>query len=96
MEAVFDFERYEEDEIQDVTVQETADPVIYQLVRVDIDGRLVPATEDEVIAVEGFLEDDKTESGNPDAGRTLECSTSYECGPCGLDKVQLISSEGLT
>ncbi|KAL6495951.1 hypothetical protein OROGR_030514 [Orobanche gracilis] len=90
MEAVFDFSRNEEDGIQNVTVQESADPVIYQLVRVDVDGRLVPATEDEVIAVECLLENDKTKSGNPDAGRALECSTSHGCGPCGQSQHEVL------
>ncbi|GFP85719.1 telomere repeat-binding protein 6 [Phtheirospermum japonicum] len=80
--------------VRDISLHKTADPVVYQLVRVDGDGRLVPATEDDVIAVEDLLEDDKSKSGTTDIRRTLECSTSYECGPCGSDKVQFIGSEG--
>ncbi|XP_058078246.1 uncharacterized protein LOC131226654 isoform X2 [Magnolia sinica] len=38
-----------------------ADPVVYKLVRVEGDGRLVPATDDEVMEVEDSLEDDKIE-----------------------------------
>ncbi|KAL5995376.1 hypothetical protein ACLOJK_025435 [Asimina triloba] len=38
-----------------------ADPVVYKLVRVEGDGRLVPATDDEVMEVEDLLEDDKSE-----------------------------------
>ncbi|KAJ6828642.1 uncharacterized protein M6B38_361840 [Iris pallida] len=36
-----------------------SDPVVYQLVRVEGDGRLVPATDDELMEVEHLLEDDK-------------------------------------
>ncbi|KAF6140548.1 hypothetical protein GIB67_035575 [Kingdonia uniflora] len=38
-----------------------ANPVLYQLVRVEGDGTLVPATDDEVMEVEELLEDDKSE-----------------------------------
>ncbi|CAN4086994.1 unnamed protein product [Withania somnifera] len=41
--------------------KEIADPIVYQLVRVDRDGRLVPATQDEIMVVEDLLEDDKCE-----------------------------------
>ncbi|KAK4349821.1 hypothetical protein RND71_029134 [Anisodus tanguticus] len=41
--------------------KEIADPIVYQLVRVDGSGRLVPATQDEIMVVEDFLEDDKCE-----------------------------------
>ncbi|XP_010261948.1 PREDICTED: uncharacterized protein LOC104600603 isoform X1 [Nelumbo nucifera] len=41
--------------------KEIADPVVYKLVRVEGDGRLVPATDDEVMEVEDLLEDDKIE-----------------------------------
>ncbi|XP_038985567.1 uncharacterized protein LOC120103862 [Phoenix dactylifera] len=37
-----------------------SDPVVYQLVRVEGDGRLVPATDDEVMEVEHLLEEDKS------------------------------------
>uniref|UniRef100_A0A1D1XQE9 Telomere repeat-binding protein 6 n=1 Tax=Anthurium amnicola TaxID=1678845 RepID=A0A1D1XQE9_9ARAE len=39
--------------------RQTADSVIYQLVRVEGDGTLIPATDDEVMEVEHMLEDDK-------------------------------------
>ncbi|KAK6796015.1 hypothetical protein RDI58_009470 [Solanum bulbocastanum] len=42
--------------------KEIAHPIVYQLVRVDGDGRLVPATQDEIMVVEDLLEDDKCES----------------------------------
>ncbi|XP_018682197.2 uncharacterized protein LOC135585241 isoform X2 [Musa acuminata AAA Group] len=38
-----------------------SEPVVYQLVRVEGDGRLVPATDDEVIEVEQLLEDKKSD-----------------------------------
>lgn len=37
----------------------TSSPVVYQLVRVGVDGRLVPATDDELMEVEHLLEDDR-------------------------------------
>ncbi|KAK6118064.1 hypothetical protein DH2020_048196 [Rehmannia glutinosa] len=116
METVVDIVGNEEARVQDITLQKTADPVVYQLVRVhfyepvvnkfslmarvllmkkfDDNGELVPATDDEVMAVEDLLEDDNSKGGTPDTGRTLECSTSYGCGPCGSDKVQFNGSEG--
>ncbi|KAM1011019.1 hypothetical protein ACFX13_047169 [Malus domestica] len=50
--------------------KQIADPVVYKLVRVEGDGRLVPATDDEVMEVEDFLVDEMvelpviTEAGN--------------------------------
>lgn len=38
-----------------------SNPVVYQLVRVGVDGRLVPATDDELMEVEHLLEDDKNQ-----------------------------------
>ncbi|PKU68615.1 uncharacterized protein LOC110110710 isoform X2 [Dendrobium catenatum] len=37
-----------------------SNPVVYQLVRVDGDGRLIPATDDELIEVKHFVEEDGT------------------------------------
>nr|CAB3447961.1 unnamed protein product [Digitaria exilis] len=37
----------------------SSDPVVYQLVRVEGDGTLVPATEDDVLEFEHFLQDEK-------------------------------------
>ncbi|XP_015865905.2 uncharacterized protein LOC107403503 isoform X3 [Ziziphus jujuba] len=60
---------------------------------VEGDGRLVPATDDEVMEVEDFLIDDKTEVNvTTDTGKTEECISSG--GPSCL-KLQLESSEGL-
>ncbi|KAK3159252.1 hypothetical protein QOZ80_2AG0147830 [Eleusine coracana subsp. coracana] len=39
----------------------SSDPVVYQLVRVEGDGTLVPATEDEVLQFEHFLHDEKVD-----------------------------------
>ncbi|XP_030490749.2 uncharacterized protein LOC115707062 isoform X1 [Cannabis sativa] len=68
-----------------------ADPVVYKLVRVECDGRFVPATDDEVMEVEDFLVDDKTEM-LVDGGKNAECSSDD-----GLpsEMLQLDSSEGL-
>ncbi|KAF4379468.1 hypothetical protein G4B88_024916 [Cannabis sativa] len=66
-----------------------ADPVVYKLVRVECDGRFVPATDDEVMEVEDFLVDDKTEM-LVDGGKNAECSSDD-----GLpsEMLQLDSSE---
>ncbi|RZC68104.1 hypothetical protein C5167_031362 [Papaver somniferum] len=40
---------------------EIADPVVYKLVRVDGDGRIISATDDDVMEVDDLLEEDKTE-----------------------------------
>ncbi|CAL5056064.1 unnamed protein product [Urochloa decumbens] len=39
----------------------SSDPVVYQLVRVEGDGTLVPATEDDVLQFEHFLHDEKVD-----------------------------------
>ncbi|XP_060205954.1 uncharacterized protein LOC132633503 [Lycium barbarum] len=67
-----------EDRFVPVTnTKEIADPIVYQLVRVDGDGRLVPATQDEIMAVEDLLVDDKCEPKLvPDTGQASEsCRT---------------------
>ncbi|PON96221.1 GAMYB transcription factor [Trema orientale] len=72
-----------------------ADPVVYKLVRVEGDGRFVPATDDEVMEVEDFLVDDKTEMhGVADSGKTAECMSKDEGS--AIVKLQLESSEGLS
>ncbi|KAI4330697.1 hypothetical protein MLD38_028957 [Melastoma candidum] len=43
--------------------KQIADPVVYKLVRVEVDGRLVPATDDEIMEVVDMLKDDN--SGMP-------------------------------
>ncbi|KAL8537804.1 hypothetical protein ACS0TY_012800 [Phlomoides rotata] len=94
METVVDIVGNEEAGDDDITMQETADPVVYQLVRVDGNGRLVPATEDEVMAVEDLLDDDKIKIRSPDIGQTLECSKNYESTPSSSNIAQLQGSEG--
>lgn len=42
-------------------LKEGADPIVYKLVRVDFDGRFVPATDDELMEVEDMLELEKSE-----------------------------------
>lgn len=42
----------------------------------------MPATDDEVIAVEDLLEDDKCIVRSTDAGQTLGCSITYGSEPC--------------
>ncbi|XP_026398517.1 uncharacterized protein LOC113294341 [Papaver somniferum] len=41
--------------------KEIADPVVYKLVRVDVDGRIISATDDDVVEVDDLLEEDKSE-----------------------------------
>ncbi|XP_012455128.1 uncharacterized protein LOC105776772 [Gossypium raimondii] len=70
------------------------DPVVYKLVRVDGNGRLVPATDDELMEVEGLLENEKRETHIvADTGQALGC-ISNEVSPSGMP--QLESSEGLS
>ncbi|GMI77853.1 TRF-like 6 [Hibiscus trionum] len=71
-----------------------ADPVVYKLVRVDGNGQLVPATDDELMEVEGLLENEKHETHIiADTGQALGC-TSNEVSSSGMP--QLESSEGLS
>ncbi|XP_073012026.1 uncharacterized protein [Typha latifolia] len=59
-----------------------SDPVVYQLVRVEGDGTLVPATEDEVMQFEHLLEDEKTEIPSVEG---LAQSENAEVEPRKLD-----------
>ncbi|XP_038693684.1 uncharacterized protein LOC119991395 isoform X2 [Tripterygium wilfordii] len=71
METVVGGEGNDEGKLEESAVQKSssdlssskgiADPVVYKLVRVEGDGRLVPATDDEVMEVEGLLDDEKSE-----------------------------------
>ncbi|KAE8667159.1 subtilisin-like protease isoform 1 [Hibiscus syriacus] len=71
-----------------------ADPVVYKLVRVDGNGRLVPATDDELMEVEGLLENEKREALIvEDTGQAFGY-TSNEASSSGMP--QLESSEGLS
>ncbi|XP_004510444.1 uncharacterized protein [Cicer arietinum] len=69
-----------------------SNPVVYKLVRVEGDGRLVPATDDEVMEVEDFLEYENSEMRVvADTGQSLEC-ISIERSSSG--KLRLECSEG--
>lgn len=71
-----------------------ADPVVYKLVRVDGDGKLVPATDDELMEVGNLLADDKIEMHLvADAGQTGRCIFN-ERSSSGMPKLE--SSEGLS
>ncbi|WOK93980.1 hypothetical protein Cni_G02681 [Canna indica] len=65
-----DTEEKDEEERRDEKLSDT-EPVVYQLVRVEGDGRLVPATDDEVKEVEKLLEDEKSELAIKHAGGCL-------------------------
>ncbi|GKV09865.1 hypothetical protein SLEP1_g21304 [Rubroshorea leprosula] len=70
-----------------------ANPVVYKLVRVEGDGTFVPATDDELMEVEGLLENEKQEipivsdTGQSLGGMPIEMSSS--------SLSQFESSEGL-
>ncbi|XP_073100577.1 uncharacterized protein [Elaeis guineensis] len=55
-----------------------SDPVVYQLVRVEGDGRLVPATDDEVMEVEHLLEEDKSGLASDEPTRHFDGCVSNE------------------
>ncbi|XP_034209141.1 uncharacterized protein LOC117622533 isoform X2 [Prunus dulcis] len=58
--------------------KQIADPVVYKLVRVEGDGRLVPATDDEVMEVEEFLVDEKIELPVVTDAGNVECISNEE------------------
>ncbi|XP_059643151.1 uncharacterized protein LOC132285009 isoform X2 [Cornus florida] len=85
METVIGVEANDDANFEDGTV---ADPVVYKLVRVEGDGRLVPATDDEVMEVEDLLEDDKSEMPfAADTGQTVGC-TSNNGFPSGKTRLE--------
>ncbi|GMY34694.1 telomere repeat-binding protein 6 [Fagus crenata] len=101
METVVGVEGNDEGKVEETGVEKSssalsspkqiADPVVYKLVRVEGDGRLVPATDDELMEVEDFLEDDKSEMHDvADSGQTV-VHTSEEGASFG--KTQLEGSE---
>ncbi|KAK9102460.1 hypothetical protein Sjap_019714 [Stephania japonica] len=55
-----------------------ANPVVYQLVRVDGNGRLVPATDDEVMEVEDMVDEDKCQISSVADTGLIEGSISNE------------------
>ncbi|GMP35164.1 hypothetical protein CsSME_00007726 [Camellia sinensis var. sinensis] len=111
METVVGVEGNDEAKFDDVPVvktssplsspREIADPVVYKLVRVDRDGRLVPATDDEVMEVEDLLEDDKSERlPVAGAGQNVGYTSNDGCPPIktqfnGSEEVQM-SRPGFT
>ncbi|KAF8388753.1 hypothetical protein HHK36_025433 [Tetracentron sinense] len=86
------------------SLKQIADPVVYKLVRVtyasvvvaDVegDGRLVPATDDEVMEVEDLLEDDKSEMPLVEDTGQMEGCISNEM--FSYEKANLVGSEGLS
>uniref|UniRef100_A0A6N2MZR9 Uncharacterized protein n=1 Tax=Salix viminalis TaxID=40686 RepID=A0A6N2MZR9_SALVM len=73
--------------------KQISDPVVYKLVRLEGDGRIVPATDDELIEVESLLIDEKCEMHVvADPGQTVGC-ISNEGSSTGI--AQLESLEGL-
>ncbi|BAT98318.1 hypothetical protein LR48_Vigan192s001500 [Vigna angularis] len=74
--------------------KQISNPIVYKLVRVEGDGRLVPATDDEVMEVGDFLEYENSEMHVvADTGQSLEC-ISIERSSSG--KLRLECSEGST
>ncbi|XP_027125345.1 uncharacterized protein [Coffea arabica] len=69
------------------------DPVVYKLVRVDGEGRLVPATDEEVLVVEDLLEDEKPEHCAAECEQPIEC---IKTEGCPLQKNHVQSSEGIS
>ncbi|XP_020533999.1 uncharacterized protein LOC105631404 isoform X2 [Jatropha curcas] len=77
------------------TTKQLSDPVVYKLVRVEGDGRLVPATDDEVMEVKGLLINEKSEMHIvADTGQAVGC-ISNDGSSSGM-LLQLESSEGLS
>ncbi|KAI4329100.1 hypothetical protein L6164_021400 [Bauhinia variegata] len=84
MDAAVGIEDNDEGKVEDCGIEKSssvlsspkqiANPVVYKLVRVEGDGRLVPATDDEVIRVEDFLEDENSEMHVvADTGQSVGC-----------------------
>ncbi|KAJ6942612.1 hypothetical protein NC652_008425 [Populus alba x Populus x berolinensis] len=64
--------------------KQISDPVVYKLVRLEGDGRIVPATDDELMEVESLLIDDKCQMHIvADPGQTVGC-ISNEGSSSGL------------
>ncbi|KAI5422438.1 uncharacterized protein LOC127076300 isoform X2 [Lathyrus oleraceus] len=104
METVIGVDDYDDGKLDDSGVdrsssalsspKQISNPVVYKLVRVEGDGRLVPATDDEVMEVEDFLEYENSEMRVvADTGQSLEC-ISIERSSSG--KLRLECSEGVS
>ncbi|XP_062008737.1 uncharacterized protein LOC133725475 isoform X1 [Rosa rugosa] len=103
MEAVFVVEGNDEGKCEESGVEKSSsslsspkqitDPVVYKLVRqVEGDGRLVPATDDEVMEVEDFLVDEQIDLPVVMSTGTVECISNESSS----GKPQKESSEGLS
>ncbi|KAB2611173.1 hypothetical protein D8674_019205 [Pyrus ussuriensis x Pyrus communis] len=73
--------------------KQIADPVVYKLVRVEGNGRLVPATDDEVMEVEDFLVDETVELPVVTDAGNVRCISNEESSS---GKPQKENSEGLS
>lgn len=104
METVVGIEDYDDGKLGDSGIDRSShalsspkrisNPVVYKLVRVEGDGRLVPATDDEVMEVEDFLEYENSEMRVvADTGQSMEC-ISIERSSSG--KLRLECSEGVS
>ncbi|CAH1425414.1 unnamed protein product [Lactuca virosa] len=58
--------------------KQIADPVVYKLARVEGDGRLVPATDDEVMEVEDLLDDKSSVHFVLDTCQPAVCASNHE------------------
>ncbi|XP_015576128.1 uncharacterized protein LOC8284664 isoform X2 [Ricinus communis] len=76
------------------STKQLSDPIVYKLVRVEGDGRLVPATDDEVMEVESLLLDEKSKMHIvADTGQAVGCISNDQSSSGML--LQLDASEGL-
>ncbi|KAI3925288.1 hypothetical protein MKX01_035405 [Papaver californicum] len=82
------------DSVPLLSSKEIADPVVYKLVRVDGDGRIVPATDDDVMEVDDLLEEDRSELPLvADIVRTKGCIQKDGLLPV---RDKLLGSEGIS
>lgn len=74
--------------------KQIGNPVVYKLVRVEGDGRLVPATDDEIMEVKDLLEDGKSVMHIvTETGQTVGCNPN-EVSSSGMPHLE--NSEGLS
>ncbi|KQK01645.1 uncharacterized protein LOC100846611 isoform X2 [Brachypodium distachyon] len=81
----------------------SSDPVVYQLVRVEGDGTLVPATEDEVLQFEHFVDEKVDLPSIEDVGRVEDffanncmfLKPDLEEGPCKLETTGKLQTQKL-
>ncbi|XP_021716510.1 uncharacterized protein LOC110684364 [Chenopodium quinoa] len=78
-------------------LKQEADPIVYKLVRVDFDGRFVPATDDELMEVEDLLELEKSDMLSiPDAVETVAHIADKDELDESFEKPDLEKHEGLS